>query len=107
MRTKQRAHPRQLQRYLVRLHVAEPGAEPKTVRGVLLDLSLGGANVTVEEYIPSRQRCLVELVGAAGRVIPNKASGIVVEAVPGHGKQIALRIAFEEPLERIKQPGKL
>jgi hypothetical protein len=107
MRTEQRAHPRHSQRYVVRLHVAEPGAEPKIVRGILLNLSLGGAHVTAEEYIPSGQRCLVELVGAAGRVIPNKAPGIVVEAAPGHGKRIALRIAFEEPLEQIKQPGKL
>jgi len=107
MRTERRAHPRQSQRYDVRLHVAEPGAEPKIVRGLLSDLSLSGANVAVEEYIPSGQRCLVELVGAAGRVIPDKASGTVVGVVPGHGKRMALRIAFEQPLQQIKQPGKL
>ena len=107
MKTEKRAHPRQSQRYAIRLHVGAPGAEPKTVRGILLDLSLGGANVTVEEYVPAGQQCLVELVGAAGRVIPNKVSGTVLEAHPRPGKQIALRIAFEQPLQRIKQPGKL
>lgn len=107
MATEQRAHPRQSQRYVVRLHLDEPGGDPKTVRGILLDLSLGGAKAEIEEFLQAGQQCLFELMGASGRVVPNKVPGTVMEAVPGPGRQMTVRIAFEKPLKVIKQPGKI
>jgi hypothetical protein len=76
-------------------------------RGQLLNISLGGALVSVQDYVPRRQPCSVEIYGAVGRVIPNYVIGRVVGTSVDRRGDFLLRIEFAEPLITIKEPGEM
>ena len=98
---------RSSQRYQVSLRTEDSGARPAFTRGTLMDVSLGGALIAVEDYFRRGTRCSLEICGALGRVIPNTAVGRVVGTSVGPRGDFLLRIGFSEPLKAIKEPGKL
>jgi len=102
--TERRAHPRSDSFYPVRLHIERLGAETVLRQGILLNVSRGGALLSVDGYLPRDQPCELEIYGAAGRVIPHRVFSRVVETSIGEGDDFRIRVEFSKPLETITRP---
>jgi hypothetical protein len=105
--TERRAYPRSDSFYPVRLHVERLGAESTLRHGILLNVSRGGALLSVDGYMPRDQPCEVEIYGAAGRVIPHRIFSRVVETSVGEGDDFRIRVEFSKPLETITRPDEI
>lgn len=77
------------------------------MHGTLINVSLGGALFSVEDYMSPQEPFSVEIYGAVGRVIPNKASGHVVRTSAGPGGGYLSGVEFATPLRTIKEPGQM
>jgi len=102
-----RRYPRSESFYAVRVHVERLGAEPVLTHGMLLNVSRGGALLSVDGYLPRDQPCRVEIYGAAGRVIPHRVFSRVVETSVGPGDDFRMRVEFAQPLEVIRRPDEI
>lgn len=105
--TERRKYPRAESFYAVRLHVERLGAQPVLTHGILLNVSRGGALLSVDSYLPQEQPCQVEIYGAAGRVIPHRVFSRVVETSVGPGDDFRVRVEFAHPLEVIRRPDEI
>ena len=85
----------------------EPGEASSIIRGTLINVSLGGALFSIDDYLAPNAQCSVEIYGAAGRVIPNKTLGHVVRTSAGPSGGYLSSVEFVKPLRTIKEPGKL
>ena len=102
-----RKYPRSESFYAVRIHVERLGAKPVVTHGILLNVSRGGALLSVDGYLPREQPCQVEIFGAAGRVIPHRVFSRVVETSMGPGDDFRMRVEFAHPLEVIRSPDEI
>ena len=102
-----RGFPRSTQRYEVCIRATDSPDEPILTQGTLINVSLSGALMSVKDFLSRDQPCTVEIFGAFGRVIPNRIVGRVVGTSLGPKGDFFLRVEFSEPLEEIKEPGKL
>lgn len=102
-----RRYPRSESFYPVRIHVERLGARSVLTHGILLNLSRGGALLSVDGYLPREQPCQVEIYGAAGRVIPHRVFSRVVETSIGPGDDFRIRVEFAQPLEVIGRPDEI
>ncbi len=106
-RSERRKYPRSESFYPVRIHVERFGAEAALRHGILLNVSRGGALLSIDGYLPRDQPCQVEIYGAAGRVIPHRVFSRVIETSIGPGDDFRLRVEFAKPLETIKRPDEI
>jgi hypothetical protein len=102
-----REFPRSPQRYQVRIRAMDTGAGPVTTQGTLVNVSMGGALVRVEDFIRRGTLCSVEFPGAEYRLIPHQANGRILGTSVGARGDFLLRIEFAERLKAIKEPGKM
>ena len=102
-----RRHPRSESFYPVRLHIERLGAEAVLRHGILLNVSRGGALLSVDGYLPRDQPCEVEIYGAAGRVIPHRVFSRVVETSIGPNDDFRMRVEFSQPLQTITRPDEI
>jgi hypothetical protein len=106
-RGERRRYPRSESFYPVRIHVQRLGAAAVLTNGILLNVSRGGALLSVDGYLPRDQPCEVEIYGAAGRVIPHRVFSRVVETRVGPGDDFRIRVEFSKPLESITRPDEI
>ena len=102
-----RQYPRSSQLYRVRIRTEKLGEGPLTMQGTLINVSLGGAPFSVDRYLSPRNPCSIEICGAAGRVIPNKAVGQVVRTSVEPSGGYLSGVEFVTPLRAIKGPGEM
>lgn len=102
-----RKYPRSESFYPVRLHVERLGAEAVLRHGILLNVSRGGALLSVDGYLPRDQPCEVEIYGAAGRVIPHRIFSRVVETSIGQDDDFFMRVEFSQLLDTITRPDEI
>ena len=102
-----RKFPRSSQRYEVRICPGKLGEETAVMNGTLINVSLGGALLSVDAYMSPEAPCSVEIYAAAGRVIPDKTLAHVVHTSIGPRGEYVLRVKFVKPLKTIKEPGKM
>ncbi len=102
-----RKYPRSESFYPVRIHVERFGAPPILTNGILLNVSRGGALLSVDGYLPRDQPCEVEIYGAAGRVIPHRVFSRVIETSIGPGEDFRIRVEFSKPLDSIRRPDEI
>ena len=94
----QRWYPRILLKLPVRVY-GELDENGMTVQsGLSENLSLGGALVSVPEYLPCGSRCRVKFVDASESIVPNYVFGTVRHITPGSDKDFLVGIEFSKPL---------
>ena len=102
-----RKFPRSSQNYRARISTEKLGEGSVIMEGTLINVSLGGALLSVRSYMSPRDPCFVEIHGAVGRVIPNQAVGQVVRTTVGPSGGYLSGIEFVTPLRTIKEPGEM
>ena len=75
--------------------------------GTLINVSLGGALFSVDNYMAPNAPCSVEIYGAWGRIIPSKTHGRVVRTSAEPSGGYLSGVEFLTPLKAIKEPGEM
>ena len=92
-----RRYPRIPVNHPVRVYVEDDNGIT-LLRGLSDNLSLGGALLSVSEYLPRESRCDVKFVGASGSIVPNYVAGTVRRVTVGNDNDFLVGIEFSTPL---------